>query len=187
MKKISDLNNTPKCFKELKRGDKIYGIKVPYQRNPKPVQIEAVVTDVKIDTSDENEYYGSSVIKFKVDGTGKTGEIYLWARELQYSALVSSNNKFFLTKAASDDYFENNIGEVITSINNDFDYVEQQKKIMDEREKRWAKKEFTSLEDELNYIDEIYDHEWGSTAKNKEMDTELEAAKRAAKEKWAKK
>lgn len=171
-------------FKNVKPGDVIYGIKLPHVKNPKATLVEGTIKSLKIDTSDENEYFGSSVIKFEVKG--KECSINLWAHELNNSVISCDRSKFFLSKEARDSYYKEQTPEDIKSINKEYAWLEQVKKDSADKEERWKNKKFKSLQDELDYIDDFYDHE-GSPEQNEKRDREWDAAIKAAKKKWANK
>lgn len=176
--------NSNKKFEDLKPGDPIYGIKVKFEKDTKPEIINAKVTGAHFEDEDTNEYLWSSVIECQDNNRKHT--IYLRKHETSKNTILDSYEYWFLSKEDRDNYLKNNIPKRIESINRDIKSIEERKKKSEARRKRMEAWEFLSLEEEIAYIEDEYDHENGPEI-NRIMDARCKAEIEAAKKKWANK
>jgi hypothetical protein len=185
MKKISSLFESKlKTIRELTTGDYFYGIELPYQKNSTPKLIEGRITDIKIN-KDDNDYYGSSYIKFTLSN-GKQSSINFYEREAKNSILNSGRSKFFTTKQERDIYYKEQTPNDIQAINREIEYTEQMKQKYEKDIIRKQQGKFNSLEEEIEYIKDEYDHEYGSKEENRKMNQEMQQKIQQAKQKWNK-
>lgn len=173
-----------KKIQDLKQGDTLWGINLEYVRNPKPELVLATVISLK-PGKDVSEYYGGSELKVSIDG--KERIFTFWERELNGCIYNSGTSKFFTSKKLRDKYLQEQIPEDIKRINREFDIRDQWSKEALEKQDRFAKGEFKSLEEEIGWIEDQYDHEYGSAEMNRKMDAECDALIAAAKKKWGNK
>lgn len=176
-------DDNAKKIADLKKGDYVWGITLEYKKNSTPELVLGTVISLNIG-EDVNEYYGGSELEIDIDGKKRT--LTFWKEELNGCIYNSSISKFFTSKLLRDKYLEEQIQKDIENINRDFELREKWSKEAIDTNSRLERGEFKSLEEEIGWIENQYDHEYSDPEMNKKMDAECEKLIAAAKKKWNK-